>query len=86
MSATSVALSAALVSAAVTSSSRSAADRSGLRRDLLAGAGSGFPFPGRRDGVTMVSTAAPVSPSRTATAAAGARPVASTLASTGPVM
>ena len=62
------------------------ADRSGLRRDLLAGAGSRFPFPRRHHGATMVITAAPVSASRTATAAAGARPVASTPASTGPVM
>jgi hypothetical protein len=86
VSATSVALSAALVSAAVTSNSRSAADRSGLRRDRPAGAGSRLPFPGRRDGVTVVTTAAPVNASRTATAAAGASPVASPLASTGPVM
>jgi hypothetical protein len=84
VSATSVALSAALVNAAVMSSLRSVADRSGPNRERPAGAGSGWA--GRRAGVTTVITAAPVRASRTATAAAGARPVASPVASTGPVI
>ena len=84
VSATSVAVSATFTSAAMMNSLRSAPDRSGPGPERPAGRSTGPD--GRRAGPATVITAIPVSASRTATAAAGATPVARALASTGPVM